>query len=72
MTIGNETQRFVVMRCSNGRFRVRDMLNGRDLRYSYSNPPLYATATQMATEWNNYYAARGFCQRMAARNDPLP
>lgn len=69
MDTGNETRRFVVTQRANGRYAVRDLLNGRDLRFSFSNPPLYGTATQPADEWDNYYAARGFCQRMAARSE---
>lgn len=69
MTIGNETDRFVVVQTSNGLYRVRDLLNGRDLRFSFSNPPLYGSEARPADDWHNYYAARGFCQRMAVKNE---
>ena len=67
---GNETERFIVTE-HNGKFRVRDMQNGVDLRFGYNNPPLYATALAPADEWGNYYSARGFAQKMAVKNDPL-
>lgn len=63
--------RFIIEEMPNGKYRVKDMLNGRFVRYGYNNPPLYATATDQATEWQNYHAALGFCQKMDAKNDPL-
>lgn len=64
--------RFVIHEMINGKYRIVDMLNGRYVRFGYNNPPLYATATGMPSEWQNYYSALGFCQKMDARNDPLP
>ncbi len=65
---GNETPRFRVVRAESGRYRVEDRDNGHFLRYSYSTPPLYGSPARPADEWGNYYSARGFCQKMAARN----
>lgn len=71
MDIGNGTERFIVEPRGNGRYAVRDKLNGRYVRYGYNNPPLYARSERSVTEWDNYYSARCFCQKLAARNDPL-
>lgn len=69
--VGNETERFIVVQRENGRYAVRDNRNDRYVRYGYNNPPLYASPRRSITEWDNYYSARGFCQKLAARNEPL-
>lgn len=77
MDIGNETERFVVVPRENGHYVVRDRLNGRyvryghNSRYGHNNPPLYARTKRSITEWDSYYSARSFCQKLAAQNEPL-
>lgn len=71
MDTGNETERFIVVQRENGHYAVRDKLNGCYVRYGYNNPPLYARSKRSVTEWDNYYSALNFCQKLAARNEPL-
>lgn len=71
MDIGNETERFIVVPRENGRYAVLDTMNGRYVRYGYNNPPLYARFKRSVTEWDNYYSARCFCQKLAAQNEPM-
>lgn len=71
MDIGNETERFIVVPRENGHYAVRDKLNGCYVRYGYNNPPLYARSKRSITEWDNYYSARCFCQKLATRNEPM-
>lgn len=59
-------ERFVVIEKTNGKYVVRDKLNGRYVRYGYNNPPLYARSKRSVTEWDNYYSARCFAQRLEA------
>lgn len=54
-------ERFVVIEKTNGKYAVRDMTNGEDCGFSFQSPPLYKS-----TEWNNYYSARCFAQRLEA------
>lgn len=60
--------RFVIEETNNGNYRVKDSLNGKYVMYGYNNPPLYSTTSEAATEWQNYYAALGFCQKMDYKN----
>jgi len=62
MAIGNETERFEVIEV-NGNYGVVDLLNGKRVAFGYNNPPLYG-----ATEWGNYFSARGFCQKLFKKN----
>jgi hypothetical protein len=55
-------ERFTVEATETGKYRVVDSENGKSLRFGYNNPPLYGN-----TEWNNFYSARGFAQKMNAK-----
>lgn len=56
--------RFEVVENHRGKYHVRDTNTGQDLRFGFNVPPLYGTILKPAAEWNNYYSARGFSQRM--------
>jgi len=49
------------------RYFVRDTHTGQFVVYSYSNPPTYETPMLPRSEWGNYYAARGFAQKLHAK-----
>lgn len=59
-------ERFEVVDVETGH-KVRDTLNGKYVAFSFSNPPLYEGEGHNAgSVWGNYYAARGFAQRLGA------
>ena len=55
--------RFEVVALENGRYGVVDTFNGKRVFYSYSNPPNYGTGA-LFSEWNNWYSANGFAQKL--------
>jgi hypothetical protein len=65
MEMAQTAARFEVSELANGRYHVIDTTNDQPLRFSFSL--LYGSAENPASEWNNYYAARGFSQRLAAK-----
>lgn len=67
---GNETERFEVIELDNGktvRYKVLDRKSNRYVRYGYVLPVQHETKKKPATQWMNYYSARGYCQKMQAR-----
>ena len=56
-------ERFTVVENSNKKYMVLDNQEGSFVRFGYNNPPLYGEQ-----EWNNYYSARGFAQKLHAKN----
>ena len=55
-------ERFQVIVLANGRYGVVDTQVDRRVGFSYSNPPMYKDE-----EWGNYYAARGFAQKLEVK-----
>lgn len=62
-----QMERFEVLESETGNYKVFDNVANRFVRYSYSKPPLYSTLENPGTVWQNYYSARGFSQKLAAR-----
>lgn len=56
--------RFSVINLTNGKYGVLDLINARRVGFSYSTPPLYRE-----DEWHNWHSARGFCQKLFAKQE---
>ena len=62
-TNDNTTGRFTIAETPDGKYRVIDSGSGLPLRYSYDRGSIPTDGTP--DEWNNFYCARNFAQKMA-------
>lgn len=67
----SDYSRFMVVENDNHKYHVVDRHNGEKVCFGYNFPPLYSKdymgKSRYGDEWDNYFAARGFAQKLAAK-----
>lgn len=64
MTNDETTGRFEITQ-EGSRYMVRDRETGQPVRFSYDRDQIPFADERSASRWGNFYAARGFAQKLA-------